>query len=272
MTETPASADTGAVDLFALAAARDAAARAYEEASAICARLEARLPPDEASTERLLCAQDRVIAARDRHDAAVDRYQAARDRLASARDRQVAADYLRNTYRDELTGALQRRAGRYELAHEVDRARRDGGPLVIAFLDVDGLKAVNDNHGHLAGDLVLRSAGNALLNGLRSYDVVVRFGGDEFVCALPGTSAAEAAQRLEDVCRALETSCPGASMSAGLAELGDGDSLDDLIQRADEELYARRAVIRGGEPPSQGRPVIDLTEALAYQRPDQQTG
>lgn len=120
----------------------------------------------------------RALAARDRAAAALDRKEAALDRLR-------AAEYLRRTYRDELTGALQRQVGRERLVHEVQRAQRFGDELVIAFLDVVHLKGVNDTRGHDAGDKLLAAVGSSLHRCLRSYDVVVRYGGDEFVCPCP---------------------------------------------------------------------------------------
>lgn len=222
-------------ELAGLQQARDAAQRAHDDASAACAELESRLTTDPVATDRLLSAQDRVVAARDRLHAAEDRYEA-------AKDRRRAAAYLERSYRDELTGVLQRQAGQSELHHEVDRARRNHGALVIAFIDVDGLKKINDEQGHLAGDAVLKAVGDALKTGLRSYDVIMRFGGDEFICGLPGATLDEVRRRLADVKQQLGIDHPGASISIGLAELRPEDTLRDVVRRADSDLYARRAV------------------------------
>jgi diguanylate cyclase (GGDEF)-like protein len=200
-------------------------------------------------------AADRDRAAEARQDAAAggteeiellymlarrDRAAAALDRQEAALDRNRAAAYLRRTYRDELTGALRREAGRDHLAKELARAQRSGDGLVIAFLDVVGLKRVNDERGHGAGDAFLREVGAALRGGLRSYDTVVRYGGDEFVCALPKASVAAAVSRFEEVSALLATAMPGAMVSVGLTGVEAGDSLDDAIARADRELYAAR--------------------------------
>lgn len=225
-------------EMSALAAVRDAAQRAHEEATAVCAELESRPTSDPIITERLLAAQDRVVAARDRLHAAEDRYEA-------AKDRRRAAAYLKSAYRDELTGVLQRQAGQIELRHEVDRAHRNHAALVVAFIDVDGLKRVNDEQGHLAGDAVLQAVGTALRRGLRSYDVIMRFGGDEFVCGLPGATVEEVGRRMVDVNERLRMLHPDASMSVGLAELRADDTLRDVIKRADHDLYARRGVTAG---------------------------
>jgi len=176
---------------------------------------------------------DRLLAARDRAEAALDRKQA-------ALDRQRAAEYLRRTYRDSLTGALQREAGTDRLQREVDRTHRAGGLLTICFLDVDGLKRINDGAGHAAGDQVLRAVGDALAQRLRTYDLTVRWGGDEFVCALPGTTPDSAARRLDDVHQRLGELHPGASFTVGIAAQERGDTLQATIDRADRALYAKR--------------------------------
>jgi diguanylate cyclase (GGDEF)-like protein len=190
--------------------------------------------------------------------AARDRAAASFDRAEAALDRHRAREYLRRTYRDELTGALQRPAGRDMLSHEVDRATRTGEPLLIAFLDVMNLKAVNDAHGHAAGDELLQAVGHALCNGLRSYDVVVRYGGDEFVCGLPNARLADARKRFTDVAQLLVDRFPNGCLRIGVAEFSPGETLDELIARADRELYAGQAIlgahhngpISGGTNPS----------------------
>jgi diguanylate cyclase (GGDEF)-like protein len=175
---------------------------------------------------RLHAAQDRAAAALDRREAALDR------------DR--AAEYLRQTYRDSLTGALQREAGHDFLTRELERARRTGHGLVIAFLDVVGLKRTNDELGHEAGDNVLRAVGVALAEGFRAYDVVVRWGGDEFVCALPASRLADARRRFEQVQARLGAEVPAVHLSVGLTEVIEGDTLQAAVSRADRDLYARR--------------------------------
>jgi diguanylate cyclase (GGDEF)-like protein len=120
--------------------------------------------------------------------------------------------------------------------------------MVIAFLDVDGLKEINDRDGHSAGDALLHEVGAALRIGLRSYDIVVRYGGDEFVCALPGSRLAEARSRFAHVQRVLVQAMSGASVSFGLAELQPGESVVEAIARADSEMYRSRGVTRDEAP------------------------
>jgi diguanylate cyclase (GGDEF)-like protein len=129
----------------------------------------------------------------------------------------------------------------------VDHANRSDEPIAFAFLDVDALKATNDTLGHATGDLLLHELGEALRHGLRSYDIVVRYGGDEFVCALPGSRVSDAEPRLADVSALLLGAFPGATFSVGLASWHPGDGLDDVIARADADLYARRRLRRTPE-------------------------
>jgi diguanylate cyclase (GGDEF)-like protein len=133
----------------------------------------------------------------------------------------------------------------------VDRAHRAGEPLVIAYVDVDHLKRVNDVQGHASGDRLLREVGSALRQGLRSYDVVGRYGGDEFVCALPGACLPEADRRFADVAKMLSNAIAGASVSIGLAQLRDEESLEEVIGRADREMYDCRRRIRPTRPGAQ---------------------
>ena len=200
---------------------------------------------DEGVLVRSFAARDRAAASLDRAEAALDRYR--------------AREYLRRTYRDELTGALQRPAGRDMLSHEIDRATRTGEPLLIAFLDVVNLKAVNDTHGHAAGDELLQAVGHALCNGLRSYDVVVRYGGDEFVCCLPNVRFADARRRFTDVGQILVDRFPNGCLRIGVAEFSPGETLDEVIARADRELYTGQAILganHGGPKTRGSKPVV----------------
>jgi diguanylate cyclase (GGDEF)-like protein len=141
---------------------------------------------------------------------------------------------------DEMTGALRRAAGLAALEREVRRAHRfEDRKLVVAFVDVDGLKVVNDTRGHAAGDAVLRELAATLRRRLRAYDLVIRWGGDEFVCCLPGAGLDAAGRALDDIRTELvaRTAC---TFSAGFAELGaDGDA-ESLVARADADYYERR--------------------------------
>jgi diguanylate cyclase (GGDEF)-like protein len=161
------------------------------------------------------------------------------DRREAASDRISAAATLAHTYRDELTGALLRGPGQDQLRHAVDRASR-GESLVIAFVDVDRVKWFNDTQGHAAGDRVLHQVGHALLEGLRSYDRVIRYGGDEFVCALPGSHLSDAEQRFSSIARGLARRITGAAITVGLVELAAGQTLEAVVAAADLDMDSRR--------------------------------
>ena len=141
---------------------------------------------------------------------------------------------------DELTGAFRRGAGMAALQREIDRTRRlPGKGLVVIFIDVDGLKEVNDRYGHAAGDERLRATVAALRERLRSYDLIIRYGGDEFVCVLTDSGAAEAERTAVTLFEHVQA-VSGGTISVGIAELAAGDSVDSLVERADAELYAGR--------------------------------
>lgn len=150
--------------------------------------------------------------------------------------------------RDPLTGALSRHAFVVRLLDEQNRARRSGSSLALAMVDVDGLKSVNDGHGHDAGDRVLLAVASALRQGRRS-DLVGRWGGDEFAVLLPDTAAADAAPRL---CRTLdsferEVRVGGrpVSFSAGIVPVDPRAQIHRVMARADAALYHAKRSGRG---------------------------
>lgn len=182
---------------------------------------------------------DRAEAVRDRRGAARDRAHAADDRQAAWSDRAVAAGDRAISSIDGLTRAHRRDAGVLELEREIERAKRTDQPFVVAFIDVDGLKAKNDTLGHAAGDKLLSDVANSIRGHLRSYDLIVRFGGDEFVCGLANVDVEAAAKRFSLVNVDL-LATQHASITVGFAELTADDSLEDLLARADANLYQER--------------------------------
>ena len=143
---------------------------------------------------------------------------------------------------DELTGVYRRGHGMMVLTREVRRAfRSPDDRLVVAFIDVDGLKQVNDSAGHAEGDRLLRDLTATLAKRLRSHDIVFRYGGDEFVCILPGASLEGAAPIFEAVAETFSEGTPRRSFSVGLAELREDDTPEALVARADTALYEAKA-------------------------------
>ncbi len=98
---------------------------------------------------------------------------------------------------DDLTGAYRREMGRLALSHEIDRARRGDGRFVVAFVNLDELKSINDLNGHAAGDAALKAVVGALRASLRSFDPILRYGGDEFVAGMGGIDLDDAERRFE---------------------------------------------------------------------------
>jgi diguanylate cyclase (GGDEF)-like protein len=147
---------------------------------------------------------------------------------------------LRYAATDELTGAWVRKAGLAAVARELERAHRTGADLVLAFVDVDRLKHVNDSQGHTAGDGLLRSIGDALRAHVRTYDVLVRYGGDEIVCAMPNLTVAQARERFETISARLLSEESGHSITFGLVQAEPDDTVETLIGRADQALLASR--------------------------------
>jgi diguanylate cyclase (GGDEF)-like protein len=181
---------------------------------------------------------DRAAALRDRQGSRADRAQAADDRLAAANDRALAKMERKISSIDELTRAYRRDAGTLELTRDIDRAKRTNQPYALAFVDVDDLKGTNDSLGHAAGDQLLRNIVTSLRTYLRSYDLIVRFGGDEFVCGFRNLTTAEAATRFSLV--NADLAADRTSISIGVAELKGDENLEDLITRADALMYQER--------------------------------
>ncbi|MDO9485315.1 MAG: diguanylate cyclase [Actinomycetota bacterium] len=201
------------------------------------ARAEAR--DEREGTVDVEAASDRAGARRDRKGAAADRRQAEADRDAADVDRRLSAVHRASLLQDELTGVYRREAGITELEREIVTAGRTEQPFVLAFVDVDGLKAVNDAEGHRAGDLLLRRVADAIREVVRQDDVILRYGGDEFICGLLGIDLAEATSRFESMSEDLHSTLGVATV--GLAELKPGEELAELIDRADARMYDRKA-------------------------------
>ena len=150
--------------------------------------------------------------------------------------------------RDELTGLSNRRYMTEMMRLEHARALRSGLPMLMAQLDLDDFKAINDTHGHAAGDLVLKCFAETVLASIRSADILARWGGEEFVLLMVNTSARDGAQMLERVRAVVAATRMQISpeqalqvtVSIGAAQLKDGEEPMQLLQRTDDALYAAK--------------------------------
>ena len=185
-----------------------------------------------------------AVAWRDRIGMVPPRVSSMLDLLAAEAEfaigRAADVDRLQRMVRtDELTGLPNRRALEEQLPRELARARREGSPLSIAMVDLDHFKDFNDRHGHLAGDRHLKRATAAWRQVLRPYDVLARFGGEEFVAIMPGCDLRAASEVIE---RLRSATPSGETASAGVVEWVLNEHPDVLVSRADTALYdAKRA-------------------------------
>lgn len=149
---------------------------------------------------------------------------------------------------DQLTGIPNRRHFLTLGRREVERGHRSGLPLTLCMIDVDKFKAVNDTHGHAVGDTVLRQTAALLARSIRTVDICGRLGGEEFVALLPEADlavAAQVAERLrEDIAQArvvlAEQREVGVTISVGICQLREAETLEQLMMRADQALYAAK--------------------------------
>ena len=152
--------------------------------------------------------------------------------------------------RDDLTGLVNRRHLTELLDAERGRQKHHGQPLSLVLMDLDHFKPINDEHGHAAGDRVLKIFADAAQAALRDTDVLGRWGGEEFLLMLPSTPQAQALQCIERLRDALARApfdevVPGLRLtfSAGLSTCADGEPLQAAIERADKAMY--RAKLQG---------------------------
>jgi two-component system cell cycle response regulator len=154
-------------------------------------------------------------------------------------------------YRDELTELPNRRGAARQIDVLISRSRRHGHQLALLLIDADRFKSVNDDHGHAVGDIVLREISARLRERVRREDVVGRWGGEEFVVALPETTPDGAAAVAESLREAISATPIAAeddlalpvTVSIGVAAW-TGQDLDDLVDRSDRALYAAKAAGR----------------------------
>jgi diguanylate cyclase (GGDEF)-like protein len=148
--------------------------------------------------------------------------------------------------RDPLTGVFNRRFMEASLERELARARRAGHSLGVLMIDIDHFKLFNDTHGHEAGDVLLAGFAELLRRSFREEDIVCRYGGEEFLVLLPGSSSDQTVARALSVCEAVRSFEPyhqrrplgRISVSVGVASFPeDGSSDEALVRAADAALY-----------------------------------
>jgi len=169
-----------------------------------------------------------------------------REKIASLEDRVRQLDAL--AHQDALVPVPNRRGFLRELDALIGRVSRYGESAAMLFVDIDGLKRINDSFGHKAGDEALVQVATVLANGVRKSDCVARLGGDEFGVLLAHASqdsATETAQRLTALIDAHDSHCDGNRLPLGVAigitMICANDSADAVIARADRAMYARKS-------------------------------
>ena len=155
----------------------------------------------------------------------------------TARQRAAREQQLKDElYRDPLTGIYNRRY--YE-----EVARKTIGPAGVALMDVDDFKICNDTYGHYAGDMALKTVANAIQSCIRKSDLLIRYGGDEFLLVLPGIPGDCLQTKLEQICTAAQmASVPGyshfrISLSIGGTIQSLADPMENIVRRADRLMY-----------------------------------
>jgi diguanylate cyclase (GGDEF)-like protein len=141
---------------------------------------------------------------------------------------------------DPLTGLLNRREFHNAIALEIDRSQRHDMQFSVAMLDLDGFKAVNDEHGHAHGDRLLEHVSAALRDVCRASDTAYRIGGDEFALLLPQTSITQCDQVMDRLQAAVQAIHGDINVSYGLAEWPQSTTAETLLLHADNALYTSK--------------------------------
>ncbi len=193
------------------------------------------MPRAEGSPRNALQAAEAALVAMMRASALIAEQQARIEQLE------------RMALTDELTGLSNRRGFARELRNVQSAMRRYDEQGLLLYIDLDDFKAINDTHGHAAGDVVLRRVGRLLREGVRDSDAVGRLGGDEFAVLLTHASPAAARARAEDLERDLNAATTAwrdqvilIRASVGLRPVRHDDSIDSLLNEADKAMYLRK--------------------------------
>jgi diguanylate cyclase (GGDEF)-like protein len=174
------------------------------------------------------------------------------EEMASLRLR--ASEYHKLAMVDPLTGLYNRRFAEQRLIAEVDRSKRYGHPLTVLAIDLNDFKQINDKHGHLAGDVVLKEFSRRLSRSIRVSDLAVRMGGDEFLVLLPECPPEQIPSLLTRLAN-LEVDFRGTKIpvrfSSGVAGFEPMGTSEQLLESADEALYAHKHAQKGAEKDEQ---------------------
>jgi diguanylate cyclase (GGDEF)-like protein len=171
------------------------------------------------------------------------RHEVADQMQSLAKVETLASEVYKLAALDQLTGLYNRRSGEQRLAQEISRAQRHGRPLTILLMDLDGLKQINDRHGHAAGDTVLKGFADRLQRAIRGSDLAVRLGGDEFMALLPECRAEEVRHvlaRLEGLEFEFDDNKLRLQYSRGWTDYAPGETPQELLKRADAALYENK--------------------------------
>jgi len=181
-----------------------------------------------------------------RDDASAIRALMAPTALALGREaaRRDARRFLHAATIDPVSGLFNRRYFHVRLGEELERAQRHGMSVALLMLDIDDFKRINDEFGHVAGDMVIRDISEILRHSVRVFDVCTRYGGDEFAIVMPGIGSDNAASIAERIRHRLDMYQPQAAeflrlrvtASIGLA-VSTGVATRELVDRADRALY-----------------------------------
>jgi diguanylate cyclase (GGDEF)-like protein len=172
----------------------------------------------------------------------------------------LASEVYKLAALDQLTGIYNRRSGEQRLEQEISRAQRHGRPLTILLMDIDNLKQVNDTHGHAAGDTALKGFADRLQRAIRGSDLAVRLGGDEFMAILPECRSEEVRHVLARI-EGFEFVCGEEKIylqfSRGWTDYKPGESPQELLHRADQELYSDKRAGKQTTRAAQQSPVTE---------------